>query len=262
MVEVSKRDVTANITLPKELTTELAELIGIIIGDGHLSSLQRIGRIQRELFIAGNREEREYINHIIDIFYSQFHYTLRYREDKRSKAILLTAHSKGIVHYLSKVCGIPTGKKVDSVQIPSLIKNSSIPLKCAFLRGLADTDFYTTFKKNSSGRYCYPHIKGSFKSKLLVQDVENLLAELNFKYSVYYDENRFDKRFNTHFKMHNIYLNGNKNFEKWLELIGTYQQKVLLKIEKWRKDGQCPPPESPRRELNFRSEESRNLLMS
>lgn len=173
VIELSRKDNIRRITLPQRLTLELAELIGIIIGDGHLSVLNRFNKrsskfIQSEVFISCNREESDYIHHIQNLFFSLFNCNLSYREDKRSKSILLTTYSKGIVQFLNQICQISIGKKADIATIPFIIKNADNNIKCAFLRGLADTDFTISFKNKSKKGYNYPVIRGNFKSKYLV----------------------------------------------------------------------------------------------
>jgi len=231
-VERSNYDIKRGITFPEELTKELAELIGIVVGDGHLSVIERSNSMvkkftQSAVYISGNRNEKEYLDYISILFKKLFNCDFSYREDKRSDAVSLIKYSKGVVNYLNQVCEIPIGKKTNIVKVPSIIMNSSDEIKCAFLRGLADTDFYVAFKKTKNN---YPVIRGSFKSINIVKDLEILFSDLGFIHSCRYYINRNDKRWGK-YNMHAIYLNGEKNLERWAHLIGFNNVKITERIK-------------------------------
>ena len=244
-IELSKRDTNRKISLPCFLSEELAEFIGVVIGDGNLNF--RYGKnvnggksLKSDIRISDNKKEEEYLRYVMALFYSLFNLKMYYKQDTALNAVILKAHSKVIVQYLHKICEIPLNKKSDIVFIPEIIKKANTSIKCAFLRGLADTDFTVTFKNRTNKGHNYPVIKGSFKSNKLITDLELIFKELGFKQSVYYNEIRKDKRFNN-IIMHNIYLYGRKNFYKWIKLIGFSNNKFNRKVSKWLKDGVCPP---------------------
>ena len=244
-IGMSNLDIKRNVKLPTKLTKELAEFIGIMIGDGHLTSYDYINKkgqhsFKSDIVISGNNAEKEYLEFIMDLFYNLFNLKLSYIMDNRSNAIILIAHSKGIVNFLHDVCNIPVGKKTNIVRIPPIIFISPNYIKSSFLRGLADTDFTVTFKNRTNKGHNYPLIKGSFKSKNLIKDLEKIYFYFGFKFSTYYNEPRSDKRF-ADYKMHNIYLYGTSNFKKWVNKIGFSNNKFKRKIAKWEKDGVCPP---------------------
>ncbi len=244
-IELSKNDLKRNIKLPNQLTKELAELIGIIIGDGHISINHGFlsngdGYVRYNINIAGNSDEEQYLKYVMNLFNSLFNLKLVYKKVPDSKSAILRIHSKGLVQFLNEICEIPLGRKTDIVFIPEIVKNSNEDIKYAFLRGLADTDFSVCFKNRTGKGHNYPVIKGSFKSRILIQNLENLFKELDFKYCVCYDQERPDKRFSTT-TIHSIYLNGTNNSEKWMDKIGFSNSKFQRKVEKWQKDGVCPP---------------------
>ena len=242
---MSKSDITRSIVLPKFLNKELAEFMGIMVGDGHLSfsiGKQRGGTllIRSDLAIACNKDERDYTKYITNQFFLLFNIKLSYEPDNRSETVLLRAHSKGIVQFLNKICEIPLNRKTDIAFIPNIIKNADNELKFAFLRGLADTDFSVIFRYRNGKGHNYPTIKASFKSKILVRDLEFLFKELDFKCSTYYDIIKYDHRFGPT-TINNIYLYGRNNFRMWNENISFSNKKFLRKVEKWQTDGVCPP---------------------
>ncbi|MEK6983592.1 MAG: hypothetical protein AABX33_03385, partial [Nanoarchaeota archaeon] len=114
-------------------------------------------------------------------------------------------------------------------------------IKCVFLRGLFDTDFSLTFKNKNFRGYTYPVIKGSFASKSLIEDLEELFKDLNLRHSVIYDLKEYDKRSNKYNIKHAIYLNGKDNFKKWVNYIGSSNKKFQRKISQWLENGICEP---------------------
>ncbi len=251
-LEISVFDIQKKIYFPSELSVELAELIGILVGDGHLSVLKRIGPTgkiftQSTVFVSGNSNEKEYLEYIQNLFLTLFNTHLTYRIDKRSEGVLLLCYSKGLVDYLNKVCQIPIGRKCATVRVPKIIFDSSNQMKKAFLRGLADTDFSLCFKNKSKKGYAYPVIKGSFRSKQLINDLEKLSLQFGFIYCTCYNLLQFDSRFSKPTLMHAIYLNGVKNLELWMKLIGFSHPKHNQNYQEWLLTGQCVPKKEEKR---------------
>ena len=244
-IEMNNSDIKRGIKLPESLTPKLAEFIGIMVGDGHLSwypglTTQGNKIVRCDIRISCNKNEQEYISYIRNLFYSLFNIKSNYEPDPRSETIIIRANSKVIVQYINKVCGIPLNRKTNVVSIPEIIKAADNNIKYAFLRGLADTDFSLTFQNRTNKGHNYPLIKGNFKSKYLVKDLEILFKDLEFKYSTYYDQIRYDKRFGPT-TINSIHLYGRDNFSRWVNNIGFSNPKFQRKVEKWQKDGVCPP---------------------
>ncbi len=244
-IKRSNSDIKRRVKLPNRLTTKLSEFIGIMVGDGHLRlnfDTRTGGRyVRSDILVSGNKKETNYLIHVMWLFYKVFNLKMKYVQDTKLNAINLRAHSKGIVQFLNKICGIPLNRKTYSIRLPNIVKKSGLSVKYAFLRGLADTDFTVTFKNRTNKGHNYPVIKASFKSRTLVKDLESLYSDLGFRYCVVYNEKGYDKRFDRYDTIHAIYLNGKENFRKWVNRIGFSNYKFLRKIEKWQKDGICPP---------------------
>ena len=244
-IDFSKSDVRRKIILPKKIDERLAEFIGVMIGDGHLglhySSKPGKKYVKSAIKISGNKKEKEYLRFIMNLFKSLFNLKLTYHQDTAPGAIILRAHSKGIVQFLNKICEIPLNKKTNIVAIPDFIKTADEDIKYAFLRGLADTDYTVSFKNRTNKGHNYPVIRGSFKSRRLIKDLEELYLSLGFKYCVCYNERKYDKRKNDYNYINSIYLNGKKNFRRWIEKIGFSNYKFQRKVRKWQQAGFCPP---------------------
>ncbi len=245
-IRVSKNDLRCGLKLPRVMTLELAEFIGIMMGDGHLGYYRgTLGNGKRyvnyQIKVAGNKAEKIYLESIMSLFRSLFSLELKYTQDTAPNAIILRKQSKGVLHFLNQVCGIPINSKVEIAMVPEIIlKSQDDNIKRAFLRGLADTDFSVCFKNKYKTKHCYPVIKGTFKSKRLIQDLELLFQRLDLRYSTYYDEERHDSRFGDYIN-HSIYLNGKDNFHKWIQTIGFSNPKFQVKVQQWLKHGFCPP---------------------
>src|SRR3989338_2144103 len=222
---MSRNDRKRGVRIPLELTAELAEFIGIMIGDGHLGYYKGVNYkgkkyVCYQIKIACNKKEERFISYIRQIFFLLFGVSLSYIQDGAPGSILLSKNSKGIVNFLNKTCEIPLNSKTSIVRIPQIIKDASEGLRCTFLRGLADTDFSVSFKNRTGKGRNYPVIKGSFKSQFLIQDLTILFKDLGFTFCTLYNEKRYDRRSNSYTSINNIYLNGKRNFGRWANIIG------------------------------------------
>jgi len=159
-------NLSKNIIIPREITKELAELCGIIAGDGHITYYKKNGDYKVE--ISGNHKELEYFNYIKDLFIQLFNKvpTIRFEEDE----LRLYLSSKKIVEKLISL-GLPAGKKKYTIRIPVWALSDKV-LGTDFLRGLADTDFSICFKKGSRLKHNYPTISVGLCSKNLIEDIK------------------------------------------------------------------------------------------
>lgn len=218
-----------------ELTTELAELCGIIAGDGHIHRHVSKKRVNYIVSIHGDKsEEVEYFNYISSLFVNVFNKTPGIRETKDS--LCLYAHSKFIVAELEKL-GMIIGKKARIVRIPKIFLNQK-DLALAFLRGLADTDFSITFRKAKRKRHSYPIIKAEFASEKIIEDIQIILRRLKINHCMF---KRSSHRFGKTFTPYSIDISGHKNLKTWLDYVGFSNLKHISKIMVARKLGYCPP---------------------
>ena len=217
------------------ITPELAELCGIISGDGHLSRYVSKRRADYRIEVVGNiTEDKEYFTYVKSLFRDVFgrEFTLRHEQGYAR----LYLNSKEIVLFLEEI-GLIVGKKSDKIRIPELFLKD-INLTCHFIRGLADTDFSVNFKKGGRKTNSYPKIVAEFASLPLMEDLLRVFEKLGFRY--YHQDVRKKTNFGefTHYR---IELNGRKNLQKWMEHIGFRNSKHLTKLLLWKKCGFCPP---------------------
>lgn len=235
--DYSRVDVAKSITTPDEITPKLAELIGVVIGDGHVTYTSR-NRKEYEVCISGSREdfEKHHKTFVIPAFKELFNaepYVRFRRKDECETAF----RSKLVASFFHKKLGIPGNKK--NVSTPVLIKNGSVDMKISFLRGLFDTDGHFCLKKKD-WRSDYPVIGFSTISTPLFEDVKSMLRELDVQFSAF-DFKSTHKGYDTISIVHKIEISGRNNVFLWLEKIGFSNGKYNDKIREW-----------TRRELNAR----------
>jgi hypothetical protein len=233
-VQFSRNDIKRGITVPAGLTTDLSEILGILIGDGHVGIYSHAYRV----IISGDlRNDYEYYNgFLIPLFQNMFNIKPCIKT-QRINELNLAYSSKALTTLFKHVFNIPQNKK--NVSIPSQILNSNNDIKAAFLRGLADTDFSLTFKKKFKNRHYYPRICAKFGNGHLVEETVSMLRSLGFsKIVTFATKNRRGDKWHDCFV---IDINGRDNLDRWMRLIGFDNPKHVTKYEVWRKYGFCPP---------------------
>lgn len=159
-----------------ERSPELAELIGIMLGDGGLPG-------NHQLTISFNYlTDKDYSRYICSIFEKLFSIGCSIHKRKNSNGADVVVNSSNLVDFLVKQ-GLVTGNKTrNQADIPSWIKGRA-EYQIACLRGLVDTDggLYT-HKYRSNGKY-YRYAKLCFTnhSGPLLNSVLTILTGLNFK---------------------------------------------------------------------------------
>lgn len=221
---------------------ELAEFLGILSGDGHLSLQKR----NKNFSIVGHsRDDLYYLkNHVTSLIKSLFGSNLNVLnlKYKNRNAFMIYAYSTLIIDFLNNL-GMPQ-KKTKEFRILDIIRKSKLNLKLAFLRGLADTDFAIVFKKGSTRiKHSYPVISTCFASRPLVEDIKEILSEIEIKANIYIRKVNYNGRKDF---LYQIDVYGRKNLQKWMEHIGFNNKKHLDKIKFWEKNGYYSPQYFPK----------------
>tara|TARA_Y100000310_G_scaffold272952_1_gene288201 strand:+ start:352 stop:1173 length:822 start_codon:yes stop_codon:yes gene_type:complete len=246
-VPFSRCDLTKQISFPARLNRNLAELMGIIVGDGHLSiQKNRPGSARKyvhyQVIIAGSLSEDSdyFLETVAPLFRKEFNLELIMRKYPSSNHFTGVRDSKAVVNFLHLVLLIPIGNKSGIVSIPEIILKAPNSIQSSFIRGVADTDFCITFKKAGRKAHTYPVIKAKFKSFSLVDQLSVLLRSLGFTCSTS-PESYYDARYEKIFQGKLIQLSGKANLEKWMKFIGFNNPRHLSKYQIWAKFGFCPP---------------------
>ncbi len=156
-------------TYPKLLRNgDLAELIGVILGDGHICKHERC----ESLRIVGNSNSSEfakrYASLIEKVFKKKAHVAVRNKEN----AVNITIYEK----YISKRLGIPTGARIKSVYVLPFWIQENMEYKVRFLRGLYEAEGYMG---THAATYTYKLIFTNRNDSLL-NIVYSLITELGF----------------------------------------------------------------------------------
>ncbi len=204
-------NVARTFALPINRTNELAELVGILLGDG--------GITQSQFTITLNSiADKQYSYYVRDLIFKLFAYTPTLAQRKNCNAVTLTTSGVEIVNYLLHQ-GMHTGDKVrQQVDVPEWIKqDKNFSRWC--LRGLMDTDggiFTHTYTINNKS---YSYLKTN-----LTNASQPLL---NFAYKVLKD-NQFhpDNK-----RPRKVWLYSQVESRRYLEVIGSSNERLLKKIK-------------------------------
>ena len=242
MIEYSYKDKQREIKIPSSLTSDLAELIGIIVGDGHITLKHNK---KYEIVIVGHITEDEdyHLSRVCYLFRSLFN--LQYipqifRKDMALRGIDVS--SKAIVTFLVEEMGLSYGNKMQAEKlVPRIILNSPPETKAAFIRGVADTDFTLRFKRRKTVKNPFhydPFIDGHFGNKQFAYDVLNIICSLGIH--AYFLITRKEKD-GKKFIGYHISSSGKRNLQKWMETICFNNYKHTTKYDIWDTYGFCPP---------------------
>ncbi len=125
--------------LLKRKSVQLAELMGILLGDGSLYHNQK-HKIYQCVITGHSRNDYQYlVNFVKPLFEDLFDIRFRVKKLKTANAIQVYNQNKAVTLTLQQL-GIPIGnKKNNNVKIPQWIFDSKTYLR-ACIRGLMDTD--------------------------------------------------------------------------------------------------------------------------
>ncbi|MBU2523469.1 MAG: hypothetical protein KKE23_04255 [Nanoarchaeota archaeon] len=193
-----------------EITEEVAELIGALIGDGYI--YRKNGKYQIG-FVGSPKTDMEYFESLRKLILSEWN-----KESKltlRERGLRIIINSKELANFLIDELGIPHGDgKCEKVIIPKLIADDW-NLARKSIRGIADTDG-SVFVAQKPGTNNYPSIEITTSSKALADQIKNLLSENGFRVAnIWSYKSKLSKR--TTYK---VPLNGKENIRKWIEEIG------------------------------------------
>lgn len=211
-----------------QLNEKLAELTGIIIGDGCLFRKQNL------IMISGNIEEddkyyKDISNFIFRIIGKQP--TIKVHQ----RALRLIVRNKDFFNFFYEYLGmIYNGDKTYNVVIPSkILKNMNFTKAC--LRGIADTDG-SIFTSNKPGSPGYPSIEITTVSKNLAFQIKNILKNFGFRVTLRW----YDPKNDIQVRTYKVGLNGWGMLRKWYTDIGfthPFKEKLLIKILRKKYDG-------------------------
>ncbi len=236
---------------PPKLTPELAEIIGIHVGDGYL----RYAGSRKELDISGSCEEKDYYDdHVVPLLNSCFNLSIKGRFFESRNTYGFRTSNPRVIETM-KSFGFPSGKKSTIISIPpKVICFRDMKVVCSFLRGYFDTDGCFTFDKKvtnvslfqKSYNY-YPRIMFTTCSKNLNDDLIKIFTILRLKCRSY----TYKPIKPTESLKYKLQITGKEAIEQWMTLIGSKNPTKVSRYLIWRKFGFCPPKTTYQQRLDI-----------
>ncbi len=194
----------------------LAELVGILLGDGCLGN-------EYQVSVSFNSEtDVAHAHYMRRLFKTLFglHASIWYR--KQTRTGIVTASSRLLHKYLIDDVGLQKGNKVvEQVDLPDWIWGSQV-YQTACLRGLVDTDGSVYSYEHRVNGHSYRHKALCFTnhSMPLLRSVERLLRNLGLHPKIY---------------RYNVYLHQADEIRGYFNRVGTSNPKHLRKYRmSWR----------------------------
>lgn len=149
-----------------EMNEKLAEILGILNGDGHIS------KYNYEICVVGNALEKDYCSHIKNLLEATFN--LKSTLKKEATTFKLRIYSKELSNLLVNKYRLPIGKKTRRLHIPQEVFNSKT-LLMSYIRGLFDTDGSIYIRR---GKDLVLNIKSA--DKIFLGEIKEVLRKQGF----------------------------------------------------------------------------------
>lgn len=196
---------TKKVHKPKR-DVELAEFVGIMMGDGGISKYQVVVTLH-------HIDDLEYASYVATLIKKLFRETPRIYHFPEKSVNNIVVSRRDLVIYLHKL-GLPIGNKIrQQIDIPEWIKKDK-KFSIACLRGLIDTDGCVfTHRYRVKGKwYTYKKLSFTSASEPLLQSVHTLLQTFGFHPRIAGTDARLDRV---------------KDMERYFSIIGSHNQKHL-----------------------------------
>jgi len=214
-----------------KLTEDLAEFLGIIVGDGYI-------RLRKPIWLSIEcaAHERPFIDtNVVPLLKSIFNIETRPRYFSRkgyNNTYGIVVCNRDLVHCLEK---FDVAVKHDIIDVPKVVLNSkSKKIKSRFLRGYIDTDGCLSFI-SKNGKYTYPRLNVSSVSYELLFNTSKIFNELGFTGSFW--KMKIGKK--SKLPLYRFEVKGPKMIDKWFTQIGTKNSSTLSKYIIWKNLGEC-----------------------
>lgn len=195
-----------------KFSKELAEFVGIILGDGGISDMQVTVTLHRIVDEEYAKFVRKMIEKLFDIKAGKYC-------RKESLADNIVISRIGLVNFFETI-GLRKGNKVrHQVDVPQWIKKNN-NFKVACLRGLVDTDGCVIIHryKSKDKMYCYKKLSFTNRSFPLLKSVKNFLTELEIRCRITKDN-------------YEVRIDAKKDVERYFEIVGSHNPKHMLRYK-------------------------------
>ena len=214
------------VRLPTELTGDLAEEIGMHISDGTMSKLA-------VNYCGHEDDDGAYLRYRVLPLLKRIWgiKKVSWKAERDNKCLKLLLCSRRIVIFKEKVLGLPCGAK-EGIQIPEIVmKRHSLVER--LMSGLFDGDGSLSFKSKWGLGHTYPVISYSSSSEPLMRQLQRQLRGLGFVIP----KKLWERNDGTWF----LAINGDRNYERWMNTVGFNNPKHLTKVVLYERFGMVPP---------------------
>ena len=209
-----------------KINEDMAELAGIILGDGHIHKKHNL------ITIVGSIEDLDYYQErVIPLFQLLFNKKPVLKKRNDSNAYYLMIYSKQILNFLVNEVGLKRGSKEKSSLPNKIISNEK--LTPHLLRGLFDTDGCIKFSKQSKNINYYPRIQIALRHSPIASELKELFKTLDFSYGTW-EESRFNR-------IIFYQISGEINAKRWFKEISPKNPVHTTKYQFWKKFGHHIP---------------------
>ena len=205
--------------MKSKITSELAEFIGILLGDGSLSIYNSGRRPYYRLKISFHSEDLGYINLVFKLIQDLFDEKPIFKTRKNENTVDLFIFKRNIINYLLDL-GLKKSPKWNRAIIPKSFLNREFGK--FVLRGYFDTDGSLVVANNNGT--IYPRLEMKISPSPMQKQFIQLLKIYGFNFGVY-QIGRSKVR---------IQMNGKTELRKWVKLIGFSNIKHLNKYQKFK----------------------------
>ena len=210
------------IRFPREISEDLAEEVGLHLGDGSMNYYSGKGFYQLRGHIEDDRSH--YISRIKPLYKKLFGIDINLRKMPSTRVYGFQIWSSELVDYKHEILGLPLGKKLD-FEIPFIFRNDANLLR-AFFRGFFDTDGCLYLEKKNGK--LYPRIEIRSISKSFIFQSVKLLKKLGFRVTMRYEKSKRANRLDTY----QLTIRGVEMTKKWFDEIAPQNSKHIEKYKK------------------------------
>ena len=195
------------------LDNQMAELCGIISGDGNIWSNGR----KYEITITGRPKNSQYLDKVARYISQNIKPQIYYRI--RGRGLRLSIYSKEFFRFLVTEVGMGRGKEKNKDGIPTCILEKR-EYCIAFVRGLFDTDG-SVFASMKRGASDYPTIEITNGNLNLLLDIRRILDREGIRTTF--------RSSNT--DTYKIAVHGKEMLIKWRSIVGSSNPEKLSRME-------------------------------
>jgi len=200
-----------------KLTSELAEFVGIMLGDGYLSYPKN----PRIKISFNSIDDKEYLDFVFKHTKKLFDTNIIIKHRKNENTSDLFIFNREVIRYLINNINLKISPKWNKAKIPRWILDNH--LEKYVLRGYFDTDGCVVITNNNGTRY--PRLEMKICPSPMQDQFISILNKFDFKFGVY-DIGKGKVR---------IQMNGRNELKKWSELISFSNPKHRQKADSFLK---------------------------